>query len=288
MTARDDYRWLAKGLLHAVKRAARLQLRYRALGIEVDQKSDDSPVTAADRASEEIILDALGQIAATIPVIAEEEVSAGRVPSFADTFFLVDALDGTKNFIKGRSDFTINVALVAGGVPRFGLILAPQQGLLCLTLGERDAFMGRLEIGSTGLETTDDGAADLDRLGLQRIRTREPDPCRLTVAVTNANSTGRLAQKLAKLPISESIETGSSIKFCRVADGSADFYPRLGSISEWDIAAGHAIVRAAGGDVTRWDGTALTYGQRDSAFRTPPFVAWGRTYLGREINLQES
>ncbi len=261
---------LAAALLPAAARAARLELEYLRNKPTVERKADASPVTIADQEAEAIIVEALGQVAGDVPVIAEELYSAGHSPEIDGTYFLVDALDGTREFVKGGTDFTINVALIKDHIPTFGLILLPVNGELYLTTAPDIAVCTVLDLSHD---------TDLAELDLKPLRTREPDPAALVVALSSSHPSAKLERELDGKPVSGRVEAGSSLKFCRVAEGRADFYPRLGSISEWDIAAGHAIVRAAGGEVTGLDGVPLRYGNRDGGFRTLPFVAWGREHL---------
>jgi 3'(2'), 5'-bisphosphate nucleotidase len=265
---------LCRGLLPAMVRAARLEVEYFRGDIAVEKKADASPVTIADQEAENVILEALDEIAPGVPVIAEEQFSAGIRPEVDGNLFLVDALDGTRAFVKGQVDFTINVALIVDRVPVFGMILLPANGEFYVTPAADRAARTVLSF---------DGETSFDDLALNDISTREPDPTALVVSLSNSHPSKELEKQLANKPISGRVEAGSSLKFCRVAEGLADFYPRLGSISEWDIAAGHAIVRAAGGEVTRLDGSAMHYGNTAKNYRTPPFVAWGRESLKDKV-----
>lgn len=265
---------LARALLPAALRAARVELGYFRGELDVQRKKDASPVTIADEEAEAILLEALRQVAPDVPVIAEEQYSAGIVPDVDGTLFLVDALDGTRAFVKGNVDFTINVALIVDRRPVFGMILLPANGQFYVTTRPDEACYAVLDI-----------AVDvaLEHVALQKIATRVPDPSALVVSLSNSHPSSKLEEQLVGKPISGRVEAGSSLKFCRVAEGLADFYPRLGSISEWDIAAGHAILRAAGGEVTELDGSPLLYGNHAAKFRTPPFVAWGREELKSHV-----
>lgn len=265
---------LGAALLPAMLKAAQLELRYFRSGLDVERKADASPVTIADQEAEAIILEALAAVAPHVPVIAEEQYSAGIIPDVDGTLFLVDALDGTRAFVKGDVDFTINVALIVDRVPVFGMILLPANGEFYVTTGPDRAAYAVLDVHAD---------VRFDELRLTEIRTRSPDPHALTVSLSNSHPSTKLEQQLQHKPIAGRVEAGSSLKFCRVAEGKADFYPRLGSICEWDIAAGHAIVRAAGGEVTELDGGPLLYGNAALKYRTPPFVAWGREELKERI-----
>lgn len=265
---------LRRALFPAMLEAARTELSYFRGDFEVERKADSSPVTVADQEAEVIILKALAEVAPDVPVIAEEQYSAGIIPEVDGTLFLVDALDGTRAFVKGEIDFTVNVALIVDAVPVFGMILLPAKGEFYTTIAPGVAGVALVDVHAD---------VAYDEITFEPIRTRQPDPKALVVTLSNSHPSGRLEQQLSGKPISGRLEAGSSLKFCRVAEGKADFYPRIGSISEWDIAAGHAILRAAGGEVTKLDGSQLLYGNRKAKFRTPPFVAWAREDLKQHV-----
>jgi 3'(2'), 5'-bisphosphate nucleotidase len=245
-------------LLDALARAAREAgdaiLTIVQRGFAVETKGDLSPVTEADRAAERIILGRLAVAAPGVPVIAEEEVAAGRIPAHGDTYFLVDPLDGTKEFVRGGDDYTVNIGLVAGGVPVAGVVYAPARDALYAGLVEQGAWLE-------------------EQGGRRAIRTREPADALVAVASKShfnqatADYLDQAARGCGYLAI------GSSLKLCVVAEGQADIYPRLSPTSEWDTAAGHAVLVAAGGRVDGLDGTALRYGKR--AFLNHGFVATG-------------
>ncbi len=274
-----SHQQLASVLLPAVLEAARIELRYFRGDFAVQRKADSSPVTIADQEAEVVILAALDLIAPQVPVIAEEQYSAGIVPDVDGTLFLVDALDGTRAFVKGNIDFTINVALIVERQPMFGIILLPATGDLYVTTGPS-------AVGHAVIDVQADPS--MEEIDFKAVHTRTPDPHALVVSLSNSHPSKRLEQELASIPISARVEAGSSLKFCRVAEGKADFYPRLGSICEWDIAAGHAIVKAAGGEVTELDGGQLLYGNHENNYRTPPFVAWGEEQLKRTVHFRGS
>ena len=223
-------------------------------GFDVEAKRDRSPVTEADRAAELIILAALARAAPGVPVIAEEEVAAGRIPAHDRTFFLVDPLDGTKEFVRGGDDYTVNIALVADLVPRLGVVFAPATG--------------RLHLGLVGA-----GAWAEDGAGRRAIRTRaRAEP--VTAVASKSHFTQDTSDYLeAAVGACGHVSIGSSLKFCIVAEGEADIYPRLSPTSEWDTAAGHAVLLAAGGRVDAPDGSPLRYGK--TAFLNRAFVATG-------------
>ena len=256
---------LARKLLPAIIRAGAATMLHFRIATGVDIKRDGSPVTIADQLSEEILLTALAAIAPDIPVVAEEASAAGIVPQTGQQFFLVDPLDGTREFTNGIGEFTINIGLIEGGVPTFGIIYAPAVSKLYVTLSRTHA--------ATAMIDPDHSGPDLATLSLTRINVRQRDPqSGLTVVASRSHGSIELEQWLSGITIADRSNIGSSLKFCLVAEGAADLYPRLGPIKEWDTAAGHAIVAAAGGTVTKLDGAPLLYGKRDAAFLNPPFI----------------
>jgi 3'(2'), 5'-bisphosphate nucleotidase len=263
-----DHTRLANCLLKTVLAAGAAILQHRRSGFAVREKADSSPVTAADQDAEHIILEALAKCAPGVPVVAEEAASRGQMPTLSDTFFLVDPLDGTKEFVAGGTDFTVNIALVTGRVPRFGLIYAPALSQLTMTLGQKHAVEARI-----GAQERPDS---LSNLSVVTIRTREPDPQRLVAVITRSHRTAGTERFIADPRVASWRTIGSSLKFWLVARGEADIYPRFGETSEWDTAAGHAIVIAAGGAVTTMADGSLEYGKTHTGFVNPPFVAWGR------------
>jgi len=269
----SEMKRLAEGLLSVALAAARVQMSYFGSGVAVERKADYSPVTAADRRSEEIILEGLARLAPGVPTIAEEEVTAGRIPGITDAFFLVDPLDGTNSFIKGRTSFTINIALIEQRRPVFGLVYAPALADFYVTLGPGEAANARLEPAA--------GVRSLADCGLQTIRSRVPDPNALAALVSQSHLTRATERFLDGYNVIERRALASSLKFGLIARGEADLYPRVGPTSEWDTAAGHAVLAAAGGTVTTLDGGALMYGNAERGFVNPDFVAWGRGPLAR-------
>jgi 3'(2'), 5'-bisphosphate nucleotidase len=264
----SEIRRLAEGLLSVALAAARAQMVHFGTGMAVERKADQSPVTAADRQSEDIILEGLARITPGVPVIAEEEVAAGRIPRIDGPFFLVDPLDGTKGFIKGRPEFTINIGLIEARVPVFGLLYAPALADFYVTLGSDEAATAKLE--------PDSKVRSLADCNLQPLRGRVPDPHAL-VALTSQSHLNRATEGfLNRYNVVERRALGSSLKFGLIAKGEADFYPRVGPTCEWDTAAGHAVLVAAGGAVTNINGAPLLYGNSECGFKNPDFVAWGR------------
>ena len=249
-----DQERLIDDLADAAREAGEAILTVVRRGFDVEAKSDSSPVTEADRAAELVILAALARAAPGVPVIAEEEVAAGRIPAHDDIYFLVDPLDGTKEFVRGGDDYTVNIALVADLVPQLGVVFAPATGRLHLGLVGSGAW-------------ADDGA------GRRPIRTRlRADP--VTAVASKSHFTQNTSDYLeAAVGACGHVSVGSSLKFCIVAEGGADIYPRLSPTSEWDTAAGHAVLLAAGGRVDAPDGSPLRYGK--PAFLNRAFVATG-------------
>lgn len=261
-----DHRRLAAGLLGPVQRAGDLIMRHRACGPAAEAKGDGSPVTAADRDCETLLLEALKELAPEVPIVAEESAARPKDLDRQRDFFLVDPLDGTKEFLTGQTDFTVNVALVRGGAPVFGLVYAPALALLYVTLARDGAVRARLAPG---------GRSGLDDLHLEPLHTRAL-PEALTVLVSRSHLNDATRRFLARLRVGETVSAGSSLKFCRIAEGAADVYPRLARTMEWDTAAGDAVLRAAGGVVLDAAGAPLAYGKVERAFANPGFVAWGR------------
>jgi 3'(2'), 5'-bisphosphate nucleotidase len=224
-------------------------------------KADMSPVTVADEAAEAILCEGLAKILPGVPVIAEEAVARLGCARPDGAFLLVDPIDGTKELIAGRAEYTVNVALIVDHAPALGLVYAPGQN--------------RLYLAARGQATRSELAAGarFDAARATPIRARKR-PKTLAALVSRSHPDAQSDRYLATLPIGERIALGSSLKFARLAEGAADIYVRLGTVSEWDIAAGHALLEAAGGGVTAPDGAALRYGLRDD-FRVNGFVAWG-------------
>jgi 3'(2'), 5'-bisphosphate nucleotidase len=247
-----DHHRLVDDIAEAAREAGDAILDVVRRGFEVEAKHDSSPVTEADRAAELIILAALARAAPGIPVIAEEEVAAGRIPAHDDTYFLVDPLDGTKEFIRGGDDYTVNIGLIEKGSPKLGVVFAPATQ--------------RLHGGCVG------SAAWLDEgQGRREICTR-PRGEELTAVASKSHLNQATVDYLNEaVGTCAYISVGSSLKFCLLAEGRADIYPRASPTSEWDTAAGHAVLLAAGGLVDGPDGMPLRYGKR--AFLNRAFVA---------------
>jgi 3'(2'), 5'-bisphosphate nucleotidase len=224
----------------------------------VRSKADGSPVTAADEAAEAIICDGLKRLAPDVPVISEEHAAREKPKPIAGSYFLVDPLDGTREFIAGSVEYTINIALMTDGAPLLGIICAPEFGTF---------WRGVVGRGADRISLTRSTEAPIP------IHTRPRPASEAVVMVSRSHLEARTKSYVDGLPAAKLVQSGSSIKFCRLAEGSADVYPRLAPTHDWDIAAGHAILKAAGGSVTGPDGTPLVYGSNDLLI--PAFLAWG-------------
>lgn len=251
---------LVNRLLHVAREAGTIIMQHYAGPMSSRTKADLSPVTAADEESEELILRRLGEIAPDIPVIAEESAAAGRMPDLSSgPFFLVDPLDGTREFLDRNGEFTINIALIENGDPVAGIVYAP--ALERMFLGWQ---------GSAFEQRNSDGP-------VHPISTRAPVKGTWRAVASRSHRDAETNRFLAHNGISDIVAAGSSLKFCLLASGEADVYPRFGPTMEWDTAAGHAVLLAAGGRVTLEDTTTpLRYGKRDLGYRNPNFIAWGR------------
>ena len=256
----------AKVLTDAAAKAGAAIMRHYHEGPEVTLKEDQSPVTAADHDSQAILLEALKHLAPDIPVVSEED-TGDRSKSLPRRFFLVDPLDGTKEFIKKRTDFTVNVALIEDGVPCFGLVYAPARNVLALTPEPGKAVEAELAPDGSG--------ADFSRLACRPIRVRKPSLEGLVAVVSRSHLDADTEKFLAGYKIASRSDAGSSLKFLLVARGEAAVYPRLGPTMEWDTAAGDAVLRAAGGRVFDAQGGPFIYGKTDAGLRNSGFVAWG-------------
>jgi 3'(2'), 5'-bisphosphate nucleotidase len=235
-------------------------LKVDRAGMEICGKADGSPVTEADLAADRIIAEGLARLAPDIPALSEERVAGGTDGSAA--FFLIDPLDGTKEFVLGRNEFTVNIALVVNGTPLLGIIGAPALGLI---------WRGLVGQGAERLTTN-------NALGpAEPIRTR-PFPQAghpWIAAVSRSHGDAATEAFIDRRPGAIRERLGSAVKFAKIAEGAADIYPRLAPTSEWDVAAGHAIVTAAGGKITDAAGADLRFGQRARDFVVPAFIAWG-------------
>lgn len=226
-------------------------------------KPDLSPVSEADEAAQAVIFEGLSRLLPGVPVVSEE--AAAQPSRLGAHFILVDPLDGTREFLAGRDEFTVNLALIGEGKPLVGLIAAPRRGLLWRGVVGHRADRLRLAPGDAPRR-----ARDVTPVRARRL------PVRGRVAVVSrSHLDARTEEFLASLPEIERRACGSSLKFCHLAEGSADVYPRLAPTREWDVAAGHAVLAASGGVVRTPDGTPLTYGRLAEGFHVPEFIAWG-------------
>lgn len=259
---------LLDGLAAIMVEAGRAVMAVYAEGAtQVERKADGSPVTRADLAAEAVLLEGLPRLAPGVPVVSEESA----IPAEAgERFFLVDPLDGTKEFLARNGEFTVNVALVEAGAPLLGVVFAPALG---------DLYAGGSGLGAWRARPFDGGAR-------RAIATR-PAPARLAAVGSRSHGGAETTRWLERFEIERFVSAGSSLKLCLVAQGEADLYPRLGRTMEWDVAAGDAVLRAAGGMTTRLDGAPLVYGKRGQAedvdFANPHFVAWGDPRLAARL-----
>ena len=229
------------------------------------EKPDKSFVCDADEKAEAIILRGLAERLPRIPVVAEEAASRGEKPRCGRAFILVDPVDGTREFLHRNDEFTVNIALIVDGIPRAGAVYAPALGRMWMA-GEH-AYAFHVEPG-----------APLPPLAERcPIHVRDNPEHGLIALASRSHADAQTDAFLARLPISERRCAGSSLKFCILAEGNADVYPRFGQTMEWDTAAGDAVLRAAGGAVLDEKGIALRYGKADRQYRNGPFVAWGDT-----------
>jgi 3'(2'), 5'-bisphosphate nucleotidase len=253
-----DLSALLTDVVPLAEEAGRATLQFYG-GTEAKTKADGSPVTAADQAAEDIILPKLRALTPDIPVVSEEEASKGLTPDVTGSrFWLVDPLDGTKEFISGNGEFTVNIALIENGVPVLGVVVVPARG---------ETFAG----AGVGTATLTDSA------GTRAISVRTPPEAGLTVVGSRSHGDASAMDAfLAGRKVADFRAAGSSLKLCLIARGEADLYPRLGTTMEWDIAAGHAVLASAGGRVETVDGEKFVYGKPD--YRNPHFAAYGFEY----------
>jgi 3'(2'), 5'-bisphosphate nucleotidase len=254
-----DYELLTRVMRRAALEAGDAIMQvYAADDFEVRAKSDASPVTAADEAADAVISAALRTAFPDVALVTEEQAATHAV--LADTFFIVDPLDGTKEFVQRRGDFTVNIAYVAGGVPLRGIVYAPARNRLFYT-------------DETGRAVEETGPFSKDNIGAVRaITVSDPDNSALMVVASKSHRDQATDEYIAKYQVRDMTSAGSSLKFCLVATGEADLYPRLGRTMEWDTAAGHAVLAGAGGRVVRFDDhQPLTYGK--PGYDNPFFIA---------------
>ena len=248
-------------LIELAQAAGKLIMEIYATDFVAHAKTDSSPVTEADERAEALILNGLAQHFPNIPVIAEEAVAAGRIPEIQNQFFLVDPLDGTKEFISCNGEFTVNIALVQNGEVSAGIVYAPAINTL---------YWGNLGQGSAKAILNPDQPLPS---AWQKIGVRSLPASGATVLASRSHRDAATQAYLATVKVAELIGAGSSLKFCTIAEGKADLYPRFGRTMEWDTAAGHAVLAAAGGKVIGADGTPFYYGKKARGFDNPAFIA---------------
>jgi 3'(2'), 5'-bisphosphate nucleotidase len=254
---------LMEPLTALVVQAGEAILAVNRAAMRVDGKQDGSPVTEADLAADRIIADGLARLAGDVPSLSEERCELAS-PPFRDSFFLIDPLDGTKEFVAGRDEFTVNLALVTQGVPLLGIVSAPALGLLWRGIvgrgAERVTFDGAIIGAAEPIQT--------------RKLPKQGEPW--IAAVSRSHGDQKSEAFIDSRPNAVRKTVGSAVKFGRIAEGSADIYPRFGPTCEWDVGAGSAVVTAAGGRVTDGKGGELRFGElRDTGFIVPEFIAWG-------------
>jgi 3'(2'), 5'-bisphosphate nucleotidase len=259
---------LALSIIPIAQRAGAAILDIYHSNPHVRYKEDRSPVTGADLAAEDIILDALSKLAADVPVVAEEKTAARNIPDVQSCFFLVDPLDGTKEFLKVNGEFTVNIALIVRERPVFGLIYAPDKADCYVTLLPDDAVRFKLP--------PDRNPPPRQKFDFEPLTGELPERRPPAAIVSRSHLTPETESFLKKLGEPQRIQMGSSLKFGVIARGDADVYPRFAPTWEWDTAAGHAILNAAGGCILTGDGEPFVYGKKDRIFANPSFVAWRR------------
>jgi 3'(2'), 5'-bisphosphate nucleotidase len=252
---------LMEPLTELVLRAGAAILAIDRTAMKIEGKLDGSPVTEADLAADRIINDGLARLIPRVPVLSEERVHLASAP-YESSFFLLDPLDGTKEFVAGRAEFTVNLALVTNGTPLLGIIGAPALGLI---------WRGLLGRGAERL-TTGDGSNRAEPIRTRRL---PPPGTPWVVAVSRSHGDERTEAFIDSRPGAIRQTLGSAVKFGRVAEGAVDIYPRFAPTCEWDVAAGHAIVTAAGGKITDAQGADLQFGKGAKDFIVPSFIAWG-------------
>jgi 3'(2'), 5'-bisphosphate nucleotidase len=258
---------LLDGLTLIASRAAAAILAVPRTGLDQREKPDRSPVTAADKASEAVILDGLARLMPGVAVLSEESTGSRPVVPSDGCLFIVDPLDGTREFLAGLDEFVVNIALMEKGLPVAGVVAAPARALIWRGQVGQGAERLALMPGAS-LETARERTA---------IRTRPRPVSGARVLISRSHLDPATDAYVDRLTRPEKIACGSAMKFCLLADGTADIYPRLAPTSEWDIAAGHAVLLAAGGDVRKPDGSAMRYGEgyAEGKYLVQAFIATG-------------
>lgn len=255
-----------------------LILNYYHSDLKIETKSDDSPVTLADKAAEKLIIEKLKSTWPEITIVAEEMCAAGQIPETDEMFFLVDPLDGTKEFINKRDEFTVNIALIINNLPYYGLVLTPALGELFITLSDDKA--GYLKFSKELAEITQDEMA-FTPSRFTEISVRDWPKDGAVGVVSRSHPDEVTAEFLKKNNIVNQLPAGSSLKFCQLARGLADIYPRFGPTMEWDTAAGHAVLSAAGGVLVNGKGEPFLYGKYDQKYLNGHFIASSKTALSK-------
>lgn len=262
-----DHATLTQDLCRLSLKAGAAIMTHYANGVTATTKSDNSPVTIADQDAERIILDGLKVIAPDIPVVSEEQAADGYIPEFGERFFLVDPLDGTKEFLNKNGEFTVNIALIENRIPTAGVVYAPAKKRMFYASGPGEAYELIIEPNAEG--SLKNAAQP------HRITVRKPDADGLIIIASRTHRDHKTEEYLNHYHVKEFLAAGSSLKFCLIAAGEADLYPRHGRTMEWDTAAGHAVLAAAGGSVTELSGAPLLYGKSERGLDNPYFVARG-------------
>jgi 3'(2'), 5'-bisphosphate nucleotidase len=265
-------RSLLDALTGIVARAAATIMAIGSRGIDIEIKGDQSPVTAADIASEAVILAGLAQLLPGVPVVSEEATGRCCPQALPSVFALVDPLDGTREFIAGRDEFAVNLALIVERQAVLGVLAAPMREVLWRGIVGDGAERLTLALGD-----------EPKAVGPTPVRTRTAPAGGLVAAMSRSHLDPATESCLGALPVAERMRLGSAIKFGLLAEGTADLYPRLSPTCEWDIAAGHAVLTAAGGTLTRRDGSAIRYGGLERNLLVPDFIAWGDPMAGRSF-----
>jgi 3'(2'),5'-bisphosphate nucleotidase len=257
-------------LAQIASEAGAIVARHYAGGCAAQEKADGSPVTIADLEAEAHILAALKRLSPDTAIIAEEQMACDGCATPKGAFFLVDPLDGTREFVARNGEFTVNIALIDQGSPIAGCVYAPAL---------RQCFVGAPGIGAwrATLAPGEVPAAH----DFAPIRARPCTPNALVAAISRSHHDAETAAFLTNIPVVARRIVGSSLKFCLLAAGEADVYPRFGSVMEWDVAAGHAVLDGAGGVIRTPEGAPLQYGRNDKSYRMGPFIAWGDPALGQ-------
>ena len=250
---------LAKSLVKLALTAGREIMAIYGTEFSAQMKGDLSPVTEADEVAERIILAGLATLDPTTPVVSEEAASGGRIPQVGSKFYLVDPLDGTKEFVSKNGEFTVNIARIENGIPVMGVVYAPAINRI---------FWGDFSIGAAEGKISPD-----DRIAWKQLRVRVRPDDGATVVASRSHRDMETEDFLKTIKVAKLVSAGSSLKFCLIAAGEADLYPRFGRTMEWDTAAGHAVLLAAGGKVLKIDGYPLNYGKSDRGFDNPGFIA---------------